>query len=306
MNQWKKAGIVCCSDPLPDSFVPQIEKLCQVFASMGLSCVRSTALFSSDFFCENPMKKKADALLQMMRDPSVSVIFDVSGGDLTNGILPYLDFGAFSAYPKLIFGYSDVTALLNAVYQMTGVPSVLYSVKNLIGKDADVQIKRFSSFLHEASNMLFSPEWSFVQGEKMTGVLIGGNIRCLLKLAGTPYFPAYEDAVLLLESRSGDENRIRAYFDQLLCMGVFSKVSGVLLGTFTELERICGEDAPQRLLRSVVRDSSLTIAKTQTVGHGSDSYALPIGMFVSLCADGEKAVRLQFAHHSDYDIIPLH
>lgn len=303
MKRWKKAGIVCCSDPLPDSFLPQTKSLCEVLSSLGIAPVLSSAMFVSELRGKNAMKAKADELMRMIEDPDISAIFDISGGDLANGILPYLDFSLFAEHPKPIFGYSDLTALLNAVYRKAGTASVLYSVKNLIGKHADMQAVRFLTFLQGNSDPLFSPVWQFVQGESMNGTLIGGNIRCLLKLAGTPYFPACSDAVLFLESRSGGENRIRAYFDQLLCMDVFSKVNGVLLGTFTELESVCGEDAPQQLLMEVVQNKHLPIAKTKTVGHGSDSHALPIGISVSL--DAQKASYLQFSHHPDYDIIPL-
>lgn len=303
MKRWEKAGIVCCSDPLPDSFLPQTQALCEVLSSLGITPVLSDAMFVSELRGKNAMKAKADALMRMIKDPDISAVFDVSGGDLANGMLPYLDFSVFADHPKPIFGYSDLTALLNAVYQKAGTASVLYSVKNLIGKHADVQIARFFAYLQGNSDLLFSPTWQFVQGESIHGTLIGGNIRCLLKLAGTPYFPACSDAVLFLESRSGGENRICSYFDQLLCMDVFSKVNGVLLGTFTEFESVCGEDAPQQLLMEVVQNKHLPIAKTKTVGHGSDSHALPIGVRVSLCA--QKASYLQFSHHSDYDIIPL-
>ncbi len=303
MNQWKKAGIVCCSDPLPDSFFSQAESLCTVLASLGIMTVLSDAVFASDLHGKNAMKAKADALMQMAEDAEISMIFDISGGDFANGVLPYLDFSVFAEHPKPIFGYSDLTVLLNAVYQKAGTASVLYSVRQLTGKHAEVQTDRFLQFLQGNGTPLFSPEWTFVQGEWMSGILIGGNIRCLLKLAGTPYFPECGGAVLFLESRSGGEGRIRAYFNQLLCMGVFSKISGVLLGTFTELEAVYGENAPQKLLLEILQNHQIPIAKTKMVGHGSDSCALPIGIPVSMHA--QKASYLRFAHHADYDIISL-
>jgi len=78
--------------------------------------------------------------------------------------------------------------------------------------------------------------YQFVQKESMQGVVVGGNIRCLLKLAGTEYFPDIQGKILLLEARSGQVPQMVTYLNQLKQMGVFDKVSGILLGTFTEMD----------------------------------------------------------------------
>ena len=62
----------------------------------------------------------------------------------------------------------------------------------------------------------------------MDGIVLGGNIRCLLKLAGTEYFPDMKDKILLLEAMSGQVPQMVTYFSQLQQMGVFEKVKGIL------------------------------------------------------------------------------
>ena len=66
---------------------------------------------------------------------------------------------------------------------------------------------------------------------------MGGNIRCFLKLAGTPYMPDTRGKILFLESNGGDRHRTAAAFSQLRQMGVFDEIAGLLLGTFTALDR---------------------------------------------------------------------
>lgn len=130
--------------------------------------------------------------------------------------------------------------------------------------------------LQRKGDDLFRFDYHFIQGTEMEGTVIGGNIRCLLKLAGTEYFPDCHDRILLLESLSGGMSRIIAYFSQLQQMGVFEQCAGVLLGTFTQLEQENGTDTAPELLRHFVR-SDLPIAKTQQIGHGEDSKAVMIG-----------------------------
>ncbi len=91
----------------------------------------------------------------------------------------------------------------------------------------------------ENRTALFDPQVRFVQGEKMEGVVVGGNIRCFLKLAGTRYFPDLWDKILLLEAYGGEVPQMATYLAQLKQLGAFEKVGGILLGTFTAMEGAC-------------------------------------------------------------------
>ena len=71
----------------------------------------------------------------------------------------------------------------------------------------------------------------------MEGILLGGNLRCFLKLAGTPYFPDLDGKLLFLESLGGGPELIASLLAQLSQLGVFQKIAGLLLGTFTELSK---------------------------------------------------------------------
>ena len=113
---------------------------------------------------------------------------------------------------------------------MTGKASVLYQVKNMtsFGNCADLQRERFQN-----REELFAPAFTFVQKSRMKGVVVGGNIRCFLKLAGTRYFPPLEDKILLLEALGGEVPQMTTYLSWLKQLGAFEKVKGIILGTFT-------------------------------------------------------------------------
>ena len=110
----------------------------------------------------------------------------------------------------------------------------------------------------------------------MQGAIIGGNIRCFLKLAGTKYWPDMTGKILLLESYGGESGQIATLLNQLEDIGVFQQVAGVLLGTFTSYEKANLKYSVYDLLKMHISDD-LPVACTREIGHGHDSKAIVIG-----------------------------
>ena len=277
----QQAGIVCCSDGLAKNQQEQVHNLRDALRQMNISVIMSPYLYQGI----GTAKQKAQALMALYDNDDIRDVFDISGGDLANELLPYLDYKRIADSGKTFWGYSDLTSILNGIYSKTGNPGVLYQIRNLIGVCGQEQQEEFYQMLQRKGDDLFRFDYYFIQGTEMEGIVIGGNIRCLLKLAGTDYFPDCHDRILLLESLSGGMSRITAYFSQLQQMGVFDRCVGILLGTFTQLEQENGIDAAPILLQRFVR-RDLPIAKTKQIGHRADSKAIMIGR--SMCLSVQK------------------
>ena len=106
--------------------------------------------------------------------------------------------------------------------------------------------------------------------------MAGGNIRCFLKLAGTEFFPDLSGKVLLLESLGGDVPKITSMFAQLKSLKSFEKVNGVILGTFTQLEKEQGTKALEEIALHFI-DEKTPVVKTEEIGHSPYSKAVEIG-----------------------------
>ena len=130
-------------------------------------------------------------------------------------------------------------------------------------------------FANEQSELYQFP-YQFYQGNALQGTVVGGNIRCFLKLAGTEYFPDLTDKILLFEARSGSHAQLLTYFSQLEQLGAFQKVKGIMLGTFTQLEKEQQKPDIYQLLQRYI-PSEIPVVKTQYIGHGTDSKAIKIG-----------------------------
>ena len=213
-NDIKKVALVSCSNGLPQQIRCQIEELCEVLKGQGLEIVLSPYLYANDSVAGGTARQRADFLMQCYGDPEITDIYDVSGGDVANEILPYLDYEVIARSDKTFWGYSDLTTVINAIYTKTGKFSILYQIRNLVGSEAAMQQERFRKW-QAGEDALTNISYEFVQGDQLDGVVVGGNIRCFLKLAGTPYWPDLTDKVLLLEARGGGVAQMTTYLSQL-------------------------------------------------------------------------------------------
>ena len=286
IKKGSKIALVCCSNGQVFSHKEKFRKLHETLVELGLEPVWSDFIYVKDGVFSGTAKERAEALMDFYRDDEIAAIFDISGGDIANEVLSYLDYDVIAKSEKMFWGYSDLTTIINAVYTMTGQCGVLYQIRNLIYDNAKMQIQQFSGLIGQGSEWtkasLFSFSYSFIQKEQMKGVVVGGNIRCFLKLAGTPYFPDMTGKVLLLEAHGGEMPQMVTYLNQLKQMGVFHKVAGILLGTFIKLEE--AEDRKLVMAELVKRyaGTELPIAVTKEIGHGTDSKAVIIGQEIEL------------------------
>ncbi len=270
-------GLCACSNGLKLKYAEEIAALKEVLSTCSLFPVESPCLYENGSVFSGMAEERAQALMAMYEDDSIQAIFDVSGGDLANEVIDLLDYDRISRHPKPFWGYSDLTCVLNAIYAKTGLAGYLYQIRSLVWEQGQTQRKNFQCSVLEGQKDLYHIHWNFLQGDFMEGVVVGGNIRCLLKLAGTPYFPDCRGKLLFLESRSGGPDRVAAYLAQLRQMGVFSQISGLLLGTFTEMERTGAWPTVPELVLAAVKNEKIPIAATRQVGHGADSQCLMIG-----------------------------
>lgn len=181
----KTVAIVACSNGQKEEYRSQNEELARYLEKTGHKVLWSNDIYEKNAAFSGTGAERAAELMRFFNDPEVEEIYDISGGDLANQVLDGLDYAAIGKSRAVFWGYSDLTTVINAIYAQTGKSSVLYQVKNMVwGEIKEVQRRRF-----ENRTALFDPQVRFVQGEKMEGVVVGGNIRCFLKLAGTRYFP---------------------------------------------------------------------------------------------------------------------
>ena len=274
LNKNDKIALVVCSNGKNIEDKERLEKLESILVEMGLVLVFTKYIYKDKFGRGAKGQVRAEELMSFYKNKEIKAIFDISGGDIANEILDHLDYDVIKRNYKPFFGYSDLTTVLNALRSQTNEVNYLYQILNIIESE---EIKTsFENTFMKNEQTLFDVKWRFLQGRSVEGEVIGGNIRCFLKLAGTRYFPEVKNKVLFIEGLGTSIEGLVTHLAQLKQIGVFDKISGLLIGTFTKIEKEISEEELFELVKEHIPEH-LPVVKTSEVGHAKNSKALKIG-----------------------------
>ena len=201
---------------------------------------------------------------------------------------------AKAALAKPLVGFSDITAL-HQWRQSQGIVSIHGPVLTQLGRLGRATSERLFSLLE--SNTPAKPlhgTASFVEGFA-EGPLLGGNLSVFTRLLGTPFMPALEGAVLLLEDVGERPYRLDRMWTHLALAGVFRKVSGIALGSFTHCEERDATYSSQDVLRELAVATGLPCATGFPIGHGDLNEPVPLGVRVRLDASTAQLTFLESA-----------
>lgn len=238
-------------------------------------------------------EQRAADLNAMFADPDVRAIFAIRGGSGAARILPMLDWRAIRANPKLMIGFSDVTALHMAIAARAGTPTLHAPMLTISSHWGKLSWDAFRAVAFDGATPTFAnrvgAEDRLVQRSgrirtfapgKATGRLLGGNLTVLTALMGTPYLPDFSGAILFLEEVEEAPYRLDRMLTQMALGGILGKVAGVVFGQCTRCE---GGSMLGGFTVSEVLDHHLTPLRIPAfegalVGHIPDQFTLPVGI----------------------------
>ena len=279
LNRNDKIALVVCSNGKNIEDKDRLEKLESILVEMGLVPIFTKYIYKDKFGRGAKAQVRAEELMSFYKNKEIKAIFDISGGDIANEVLDYLDYDVIKRNYKPFFGYSDLTTVLNALVSKTNEINYLYQILNII--ESDKIRENFEDTFLKNNQTLFDVKWKFFQGSSIEGRVVGGNIRCFLKLAGTKYFPEVENKVLFIEGLGTSIEGLVTHLAQLKQIGVFDKISGLLIGTFTKIEKEISEEELFELVKDFIPEH-LPVVKTSEVGHAKDSKVLKIGEMMNI------------------------
>jgi muramoyltetrapeptide carboxypeptidase len=249
--------------------------------------------FARDKQSAGTPKQKAAALHKLFADPEVKAIFAARGGNGAGHMLELLDYDLIRRNPKIFMGYSDVTALHAAIHAKTGL--VTFHGPNFSSfSRAEMTAKQirqcFNLFAGTETDLPFAKA-RVLRGGSAKGKLVGGNLSLLVSLLGTPYMPKMDGAILYVEDCCDEISRFDRMFLQLRNAGVFDKISGLIVGQFTDITD-SGKTPFARKLPQVIGEATqgkkFPVVVNAPFGHGKDIPAYPFGAKAVLDASGKK------------------
>jgi muramoyltetrapeptide carboxypeptidase len=242
-----------------------------------------------------------------LQDSSIDAIWCIRGGYGSIRLLDQVDYAAMARRPKALIGFSDATALLNAVTRLSGVVTFHGPVAR--AGMSDFSRRHFQAVLTSTvapgrlgrlpppSNVLVPRENRIATlcPGVAEGELAGGNLTLLQCLIGTPYFPELAGAILFLEDVGEDLYRVDRMLAHLRLIGALRRLAGVLVGRFTDLERSGGDGALgfDEVLAGYFEPLGIPVAYGFPVGHIDAQWTLPLGVRARLDAGAGEVELLE-------------
>ncbi len=253
-------------------------------------------LFLKNGYLAGTDAQRVAIFMDLVTDPVVKAVLCARGGYGSMRILPLIDYGCIREKPKIVVGFSDVTALLAALYGRCGLVTFHGPVvAGLPGLDEPSLTALMSAIAGPAPVDLSAPQGETVCPGSSTGPVLAGNLTTLCHLIGTPYMPPVQGHLLLLEDRGEAPYRVDRMLSQLRLAGCLEAIAGLVFGSFDD----CGHpDELARIFADHFSDRRFPVLTGLAVGHGKRNLTIPIGMTATLDADRR---RLTYHHPATTD-----
>jgi muramoyltetrapeptide carboxypeptidase len=256
-------------------------------------------------------KARAGDVNAAFADASVAAVHAIRGGWGSARLLPYLDFDAIRRNPKVLIGYSDVTALLLAIQGKTGL--VTFHGPIGLGRWDSYSLDYYKRVLFNGEQVTYinkqglSDRNALVQTEFRTqtitpgrarGRLVGGNLTVMTAILGSPYLPDWENTILFTEDTHEDFYRIDRMLTQLKLAGVLGKIKGFVFGTCAECgpgDGNYGALTLEEIFADHIKPLGVPAWSGAMIGHSQPQWTLPLGVEVEIDADKGTLTLLETA-----------
>lgn len=294
LSQGDVVGLIAPSGRIDDA---AIDKSVKHVESLGFKARLGLYLREVQGNYAGSVEQRLADLHRMFLDPDVKAIWCVRGGSGAISLLRHIDYDLIRAHPKILLGYSDITALHLAIRRMTGL--VTFHGPVAMSNPSDYTHAHMLAVLTDpkptytipmspenAAHAREAPAYAIrtVHGGTATGPLVGGNLSLVSALAGTPYAADFRDGILFLEEVNEEPYRIDRWMTQLDLAVGFDKAAAVMVGICEHCEPAAGDIA---LTLDQTLDIHLQPLRAPAVsgysfGHIRHQFTLPVGVRATL------------------------
>ena len=283
-------GVIAPAGPVAAQQLPAVQTF---YAAWGYRVRLFPGCHADTGYLAGPDALRLADLHAALADDEVAALHCLRGGYGAMRLLDGIDVDLLRRHPKLLIGYSDITAL-HALWARHGLPSLHAPMpaSDLVkpGREDDA-----AALLHVLRHGLragdvLAPTLDATElrvGGQAAGLLIGGNLSLVAALLGTPWAWEARGAILFLEDINEEPYRVDRLLTQLRLAGVLDAAAGFVLGSFTE------EASPTPLLREMLVPLAKPLLAGWPSGHGTPNRPLPLGLRVRLDATAGRLTLLQ-------------
>ncbi len=283
-------GLVSPASPPPS--VERIEKAVSYLENLGYRVEVGKHVMDQYGYLAGQDVERARDLNDFLKNRTIKAIFAIRGGYGTPRILRLIDYDTIRKNPKIIVGYSDITALQLALFAKCRLvtfsgPMAGVEMWNSMDPYTEEHFWRLINSPKKIGRLRNPPEETIRAYGKGTseGILLGGNLALVLSNLATPYSPSYNNTILFLEDVDEAPHRIDRMFAQLRNAGILSNVAGLLLGKFTD----CVPTDPSKphlkteeVLEEFSQSVTVPLLANLQFGHIPKKLTIPLGIMAKL------------------------
>lgn len=320
LKQGDKIGFFSSSYPATVTAPNRFARAQRYLQDRGFELQAGSLTGKSDYYRSGSIAERAQEFNALIRDPQVRCVMSTIGGANSNALLPYLDYQALIADPKIIIGYSDTTALLAGIYAKTGLitfygPALVASfgefpplvdttwqsfIELLSGNPCgDYVYKLPTHWTDERLNWddkqpvrpktLYENHCRFIGSGQIEGRVIGGNLNTLSGIWGSAWMPEIRQGdILFIEDSLKDIATVERSLAMLKLNGVFDKVSAILLGKHELFDDSGSGRQPYDVLREVLAGQAMPIVDGFDCCHTHPMLTMPLGVRLNIDFDRQR------------------
>lgn len=273
-------GIISPASPESNEFID--EKI-GLFSKLGFKIKKGKYLYDNTGYLAGDDKNRAEDLNSMFADNNVDAIISFRGGYGSIRTIPYLDLKTIKKNPKVFFGYSDITLLLNYISNKCNFPTfhgpmINSNFDDIATREYFLKVilsneKKLSYNLNDVCN----DDFLIKNNKDFTGKIVGGNLSIICSAIGTPYEIELEKNIVVIEDVNENPYVVDRMLSQLLSCGKLQKSSAIIVGNFTN----CIGSKSSPIINEVITErlSSLNqpIIYGFKLGHDYPNISIPIG-----------------------------
>lgn len=291
-------GLICPSSKNQEK--ERLQNFLAYLTKQGFKYKLGESVFATDGYLAGNDLLRANDLNKFFLDDEVDAILCFRGGYGASRFLDLIDYENIKKHPKLLVGFSDVTVLLNAIYQKTLIPTLHGEMGVTFKEEEDLSFTNLIETLlgtapcdltKMASNLIVKSH----NKESVEGVIVGGNLTLVCQLMGTPYEIDTKNKILLLEDVGEAPYRIDGYLSTLRLAGKLKDAKAIIFGYFTNCDKDETDDGKslQEVLDEYTKDLNCPILFNFPTGHNKPFVSVPIGVKVRIDCVNQTVIVLE-------------
>ncbi len=261
----------------------------KVLEEMGFNVFIPDDLLENDEDVENENylagtdTQRSNLVNRLFADRKIKAIFCARGGFGSVRILSLLDYELIKKNPKIVMGFSDISALLSVLYSKCGLVTFHGPVVTTLATcDQDTKEGVVAAITSGKKLKIKPSQGIIIKPGSAVGVVSGGNLATLCHLTGTPFEPSFNGHIVVLEDICEPHYKIDRMLIQMKLAGCFKGIAGLVLGSF---EDCGGFDGILRIVERIFREDDIPILGGFAIGHGNRNVTIPMGIKATLDTD---------------------